>query len=241
MRQQHTSNRFIPSQPTHAFAILLCLSAAPALAQETASAQEPSALHGFSMAGSYSNVDSAVTLGYRLRLPSGVQLGLEARHAPSREAYIDGFPGTGGSAQYGTLRALVPLASAGPLTIGFGANLGLRSLSVRSSLGPDSSSLAVTSELGLLAHLPLSSLLTLRAGWLQVTSFQTKPGFAVDALGQVMVLGVTAPVTDSLQLFADLETGGLFGYDGDGGKYLTRGTLGARLVLGGAARRWTAF
>jgi len=240
MRQQYTSNRFIPSRLTHAFAILLCLSAAPALAQEPAAAQEPSSLHGFSMAGSYSNVDSALTLGYRLRLPSGVQLGLEARHAPSREAYIDGFLGTGGSAQHGTFRALVPLASAGPLTIGFGANLGLRSLSVRNSL-PDSSSLAVTSELGLLAYLPLSSRLTLRTGWLQVTSFQTKPGFAVDALGQVMVLGVTAPVTDSLQLFADLETGGLFGYDGDGGKYLTRGTLGARLVTGGAARRWTAF
>ncbi|HEX8705187.1 MAG TPA: hypothetical protein VF815_40525 [Myxococcaceae bacterium] len=237
MRQTNTT----PSLLSSTLALLLCLTAAPALAQQSPPTQEPSSLHAFTLGGSYSNVDSAVTLGYWLRLPSGVQLGLDARYAPSRQAYIDGFLGTGGSARYGTLRALVPVASAGPLTVGFGANLGLRSLAVKSSAGPDSSSLTFTSELGLLAYLPVSSRLTLRAGWHQVTSFQTRPGFDVDAMGQVLVLGATAPVSRGVQLFADLETGGLYGYDGDGGKYLTRGTLGVRLVLDGAASRWTTF
>jgi hypothetical protein len=215
--------------------LLLC-GAAPALAEE------PSTLHAFNLAGAYSNVDSAAILGYRLRLSNGLQLGAEVRYAPSRRSYIDGFATTGGAARYGTLRALVPLASSGPLELGLGTTLGVRALSVDTTPGPDRDSLALTSEIGPVAHLRLTRGLTLRAGWLQVTTLQTRPNTAVDALGQVLLLGATAPVTDTVQLYADFETGGLFGYDGDGGKYLTRGLIGARWVLGGAARRWmTAF
>jgi hypothetical protein len=232
-------------------ALLLC-GAAPALAEEPAfqapasAASAPrdgaSTRHAFNLGGAYSNVDAAAILGYRLRLSGGLQLGAEVRYAPSRRSYIDGFATTGGAGRYGTLRALVPLASSGPLELGLGTTLGVRSLAVDTTTGLDKSSLAFTSEIGPGAHLQLTRGLTLRAGWLQVTNLQTRPNTALDALGQVLLLGATAPVTDTVQLYADFETGGLFGYDGDGGKYLTRGIVGARWVLGGAARDWmTAF
>lgn len=216
------------------------LSTVPARAEQPSPAEPhtPSTQHAFILAGGYSSVDATALLGYRLGLAGGVQLGLEVRHAPSRQGYIDGFAATGGSAQYGTLRALFPLAASGPLELGLGTSLGVRRLAANASAGPERTSLAFTSEVGPIAHLQLSPALTLRAGWLQVTHLQTAPSTSLDAMGQVLVLGAMAPVTDSLQLYADLETGGLFGYDGDGGKYLTRGTVGARLMLGGAARRW---
>ena len=64
---------------------------------------------------------------------------------------------------------------------------------------------------------------------------QRSPSVATETLGQLLLGGVTLAVTDDVQVHLRLETGGLYGFDGDGAKVLTRATVGVRLVPGQAA------
>lgn len=61
--------------------------------------------------------------------------------------------------------------------------------------------------------------------------------FDLDWLRDFADLSLVVAATDDLQLAVLGETGGLYGYDGDGGKYAAR--LGVSLrVVPGAAKSW---
>jgi hypothetical protein len=51
-----------------------------------------------------------------------------------------------------------------------------------------------------------------------------------------MLTGLGVALSDSLFLRADVESGGVFGFDGDGTKYETRASVAVRWVSGALAR-----
>ena len=197
--------------------------------------------HAVSLQLTGSNFDSGASLGYRTRFRGGAQLGIEARALAAREAYVDGFAATGGYSVAGLAIGMLPMVQAGPLDLHLRASVGGRSLKVDETTGPRERSFTLVSEVGPVVNVRVSQDLTLRTGWLAITNFQLSPRFDSEALGQVLLAGAVMPLTPDLQLHADVETGGLFGFDGDGGKYVLRGSVGARWVLGGSARSWLSF
>lgn len=196
--------------------------------------------HAFSVNGALSLTDSHGTVGYQLRTEGGWQLGAQVRVAAPRSGFINGYPTTGGVAPSAAINALAPLTEVGPLQLSLALQLGLLGLFADTSVGPDTRSLVLLSRLGPLASIRLADAVALRAGWNLVVNVQLSPAGDVDALGQLLVLGAVVHLNRSLSVWVDVETGGLFGYSGDGGKYVLRGTLGLRLVLGEGAP-WNTF
>lgn len=188
-----------------------------------------------------SNFDAGGGLAWRFRFAGGAQLGLDGRALSVRSAYLDGYAAQRGDAFTGAGQVLLPLVQMGPLEIHLRASLGAKALRVDESAGPHRRSTTLLGDVGPIVNVRLAPGLGLRTGWLAITHFQLTPGFDVEALGQVLLAGAVVPLSDDVQLHADVETGGTFGFDGDGGKYLVRGTVGARWVLGGAARSWLSF
>jgi hypothetical protein len=207
----------------------LLLAAAPVLVAWPAYATDLQ--HGLSLSGAASSVDARGELGYRVRSSGGWQLGVGLAVARPSEAYISGYPARGGRALYGAVLGVAPLLELGPLELTGFLSLGGRALTGTSTRAPDSSSFALTTRLGPVAAVHLTDSWSLRAGWLNVFDLQLRPDTAADAIGFVLLAGLSVAPAASLHLYADLETGGLVGYDGDGAKYLTRGTLGARWLF----------
>jgi hypothetical protein len=203
-------------------------------------APTPTTHHSASAAGGLSPADTAVELAYRLRLRSELQLGLSARGSFVRTGFVDGFRASNGRSVSGLALVMVPLARRGRLSIDFRGALGARTSDFDESAAPDSVSFVIPSQLGVIANVSFPSV-TLRAGWMNVVDVAVAPKGAIDTLGQLLLLGAAVPVSDSLQLYADGETGGVFGYDGDGAKYVTRAAFGLRWVSGQGARTWTNF
>ena len=104
---------------------------------------------------------------------------------------------------------------------------------------PTDRATSLLTRVGPIASVRVADALAVRAGWLTLTHMQLSPGGDLEALGQALTAGVVYGATPELQLYADLETGGLVGFDGDGSKLLLRGAVGLRWVLGGEA--WTTF
>lgn len=194
----------------------------------------PSTWHAVGLAAGVSNVDASLTGAYRLGLAGGWQLGIETTLSRKREAYISGRQLDQGTAVYGTTLGMIPLVQRGPLSMHLRLGAGLRRLEGKGPQAPRDTSLALTTELGPVANLTVTPGFTVRTGFLNVLNLQLDPTGDIDALGQVLFFGVNKALGTSMQIHADLETGGLFGYDGDGGKYLVRGLIGLRYVPGAA-------
>ncbi|HEU4404358.1 MAG TPA: hypothetical protein VFS43_03615 [Polyangiaceae bacterium] len=214
--------------------------AAPASAPPTSA--PAGTLHALGVQGGWSNVDAGAGLSYRVRLPGGTQFGLDARYASLREGYISGYAVESGAALAGSAVAMIPWARFGPVDLDVRLSAGARALDADETRSPDRSSTALTTDFGPVVNVHAAPWLTLRTGWLNVVNLQLAPATDLDALGQIVLAGVAVPVGDRLLAHADFETGGLFGYDGDGGKYLTRVSVGLRWVLGeSGGRPWTTF
>ncbi len=220
--------------------------AAPFLVGEPPAPSPPDAAagvgHAIGAQGSWSNVDAGAGLSYRVRFAGGWQLGLDARYASLRQGYISGYPVERGTALAGSALAMIPWARSGPLELDLRLAAGGRALDADETLSPERRSTTLTTEFGPVVNVHAAPWLTVRAGWLNVVNLQLAPSTDLDALGQLLLAGVAVPVGDRLLAHADFETGGLLGYGGDGGKYLTRVSVGLRWVLGGSdARPWTTF
>jgi hypothetical protein len=207
----------------------------------TAPPDTPGLAHALSVSGGLSGTDAQGTIGYRLRSPGGWQLGAELSLASSRDTFISGYAAEGGLAYAGSAIGLAPLLEVGPLELSLAAHLGLRALVADQSVGPDTRATTLLSRFGPVASVRLAESVALRAGWLNVVNVQLSPTADLEALGQVVMLGLVTRVADQVSLFADFETGGVLGFDGDGTKLLARGTVGVRWILDGDAARWTNF
>jgi hypothetical protein len=201
----------------------------------------PEISQSLSINAGLSSTDAHGAIGYRLRSSGGWQIGAELRIAGSREAFISGFAADGGAAGAVTLIGAAPLVEVGPLELALVTHLGARVLDATRASGPDDRATLFTSRLGPIASIALGEHVALRAGWLNVVNLQLAPSTDLEALGQVVTLGAAAAISDELQAYVDFETGGFLGFDGDGTKYLNRGTVGLRWMFSGARSDWTNF
>ena len=189
------------------------------------------------VAGALSPAEARVRLGWRQRWASGLQAGAEVRLGSAQALYLDGWPVDGGTTLGALGQLSLPLAHSGPVALDLRIDGGPTLLAADEATPSGARSLGARLEVSPLATVALREGLAGQLGWTLVTGLQLQPGFAVDALGQVLVAGGVVALSDSLQLSVRGETGGLYGYNGDGGKYLVRGGVGLRWIPG-SADRW---
>lgn len=229
-----------PPKPAATLTAALALAAlgpAPALADDAVH-------HALELAGGVSNFEQHGRLRYRARLARGVQLGLSTRHGSVREHFVAGYAVDEGYLGEHRLELLVPVYDDGELWWGVELAPG-----VRHYLGPEDQradldrGVAVVFDAAVLANVRLDRTWTVQAGVRIPFSLEITPAVVNDVVGGLLVGGATVAVSDRFQLFGQLETGGLFGADGDGAKFLLRGTAGARVLFGAGApaRDWTTF
>lgn len=208
------------------------LAVASSLASTTAHA-EP-AQHSLGVGAGVSNFDHAIArIDYRVLLPRGTRWTVDIRGASVDRTYIDGFEARGGSSLRGFGAVEAPLLHEGPLTLGLRAGAGARVN--RADRGPETESVAALAELGMIGRVRASSALELHAGVSSPLSVQLDPAVNNDITGALLVGGLEWRVTDRIALTADVESGGIFGSDGNAGKFLLRGFVGARFAFDEAA------
>jgi hypothetical protein len=182
-----------------------------------------------------------VGLGYAMRLPSEVQLGVDLGALGVRDGYVEGYAVSGGSLLRGAAHVTLPMWSRGGLSLGLRIAAGVRALSAEAPSNRARESLVFTSDIGPVAAARLSDAWSLRAGWSLVYDMALSPSVDTEAQGARVWFGAAAALRDDLQLFADVSATGAVGYDGDGAKFLLAGTLGLRWLPGGGARTWRLF
>ena len=178
------------------------------------------------------------TLSARAHLDSSLQVGVYLRGQQVSGAFIDGWPVTEGTATSGLLGLTLPLVAGDALRLDVEVESGLRTLQATQTQAEASQSLTLIADLGPVATLAVQDGLAIRLGWMQLTHLQVQPGSALDAQGSLLRGGVVFAPTPDLQLAIDGQTGGVFGFDGDGGKYLAQVGAQVRWVPGAAAS-WT--
>ncbi len=214
--------------------VLALACARPAAAQ--------SVTHALSLSASASTAHyGGGDLGYALRLPRGVQLGVTLGGSASREGFVDGYEVRDGSLLRGAAQVTVPLWVRGDLSLGLRVTSGVRALSADAPANRARDSVVWTNDIGAVGAARLSDVWSLRAGWSLVFDTAVAPTVDTDAQGARLWFGAAATLRDDLQLFADVSASGVVGYDGDGAKFLLAGTLGLRWLPGGGARDWRLF
>lgn len=187
-------------------------------------------------------------LVYRFRTSKGPQIGLEAGGGYGRRVFIAGFAGEDARIFRSRLTVLAPVWQVEGLTFALEVKAGVRRTwdaeplegSVPGSL-PNTSSTATEFELGLLSYVEFDPRLLLRVGVVSPVSVQLDPEITNDVAGVLLTAGVHGRVGRRWWLFGELTSGGIFGSDGDAGKFLVGGTLGARVVFGREPEDWRVF
>lgn len=197
--------------------------------------------HGISVAARLGNPGYGGAVGYRLRLARGVQVGLEVEGVFAPEAFIGGLATERNAVVAGRVPLLVPVLRTRRLTMALALVPGVRATRSYRSGPAEADGLSVTLHIGAFAYLRAAPRLTWMAGVDNPVSIQVDPIVDVDQLGTLLVTGPVVPISDRWSWFATVEAGGIFGSDGDAGKFLVRGTTGLRLVFGASARSWRAF
>lgn len=180
-------------------------------------------------------------LGYRARLRRGVGLGLELEGLYDPEAVLGGYS----TEQNGFVNARVPVfipALRSPtLTMAVLVAPGVRfARSGDPGFGPDQS-VAVTLETGVFGYLHATPRLTWMLGVDLPLAIQVDPITDVSEIGTLLATGPVVTLGRHVNLFATVDAGGLFGSNGDAGKFLVRGTAGVRVHWGVGAADWTAY
>jgi hypothetical protein len=172
-------------------------------------------------------------LDTRLRLRGGQQLGLAISGQASSVGYLDGYRAQGVATSEAGFIALLPFARARAVEMDVRLATGLRYLRDTGTQDtPHPSALRSVSELGCLAHVRLDERHLLRAGALIVVELQTQPSTALADQMQLITFGIARALSPDVLLYATVEGGGTFGFDGDNGKTVLRGALGLRLPFG---------
>lgn len=222
--------------PTRSILLVLALATPNAYAEPV----EPGLAVGLS--GALSAAEPRLTAQGRWRAPSSAWLGAELRLGDARALYLDGWPVSEGRTLTALIGGSAPLVTQGGASIDLQVAGGLRTLSAEVPTPAEAAGTVIPEqswgwvmEVSPIGTLPLGERGAAQLGWTVIFSQQRSPSVATEALGQVLVGGYTLAVTDDVQVHLRLETGGLYGFDGDGAKVLTRATAGVRLVPGQAA------
>ncbi|MEM9458454.1 MAG: hypothetical protein AAGF11_30030 [Myxococcota bacterium] len=180
-------------------------------------------------------------VGYRARFRRGVGLGLEVEGLYDPEAVLGGYATEHNGFVNARVPVFIPAVRSSALTMAVLVAPGVRfARSVDPGYGPDQS-LAVTLEPGVFAYLHATPRLTWMLGVTMPVAIQVDPITDVAELGTLVATGPVVTLGRHVNLFATVDTGGLFGSDGDAGKFLIRGTAGVRIHWGVGAADWTAY
>ena len=217
------------------------LAAAITAVAGAARAETPGITHALGVEAGGSNADLGGGLSYAMRFPGGVQLGLAGRAGTPLEAYVSGYRVEGGAYARGALLLALPLWQGDSTEIGLSIVSGARGLWATEPDSVARTSMAWTNEIGPIVAVHAAPWLTIRAGWLAIYHMQLDPTFDTDAMGARLYAGPAFHLSDRVQVFAEASGAGVVGYDGDGGKWVLSGTLGARFLFGSGARAWRLF
>ncbi len=226
--------RVLAKASATALALAALFGAAPAFATEESprASVEAAALASGSGAGR----GLGVLLGARLHSRAGAQLGFAVAGQALELAYLGGQTATGLMAGEATLLGLLPLLRASSLELDFRLATGvryLRDLGVHDT--PHTSSLRSVTELAWLAHVRLDRRHLLRAGVLIALELETTPTMALADQMQLLSVGLGRAIAPNVALMAAVEAGGSYGFDGDNGKAVLRGSLALRVAFDGDA------
>lgn len=221
-----------PLAPVWALPVALWLTAAPATANEATPLR---AAAGVAAVGS--TAGGGLSLDVRLVLNGGAQLGLGVSGQALRVAYFGGQTVHGAAGGEAAFILLLPTWRRSGFELDLRMSTGLRYLGdVGALAGPHGSAQRSVTELSYLAHVRLAESYQLRAGAALVVEVETTPTVAVADQMQLLTVGLGRVLYPSLLLYANVEAGGTYGFDGDNGKTVLRGSLGLRLPFGADAR-----
>lgn len=190
------------------------------------------------VAGSASNTDTRLSVAYRHRFESGVQLGAVATGGFAWDAYIVGYAATDEALGALAIESRFPVLTRSRLRFHLAVDLGVRRI-----FGDDgqptgsTGSWAVEARAGMLGQARMGRGAVRFGVWVPF-SIEVAPEVVNDAQGALLSLGGSWPLSERARVFADFETGGLFGSNGDALKFLARGTVGVQLIFGTSTSEW---
>lgn len=186
-----------------------------------------------------STADRTVGLTGRLRFDRGWQIGVRGVGAQVTEGFVDGFA-VDGTRFAGTLGLTVPLIRLDTVQVDVEVDLGAQRLQPEAGSSIDDVGVAIIADLSPMVTLPVGESGAVRLGWKNVFHQQVSPSSALDAQGALIRAEGVLAVSEDLQLTLGGATGGVFGFGGDGGKYLAGAHAAVRWVPG-HARTWKNF
>jgi len=186
------------------------------------------------------NAGYGLTLGYRHRTRRGIAFGLDGEGVYLPSAYIGGFAVERDLRLAARVPVQFPVYDGARLTMAVTGAPGLRWTRTFDDTAPERISIGITADLGAFAYLHQERL-SWMAGIDNTFSFQVVPIQDVDLVGTLLATGPIVPITDRVHWFATIEGGGVFGSNGDAGKFFLRGTTGIRAFFGPAGSSWRAF
>jgi len=195
----------------------------------------------FTFAARVGNPGYGALLGYRLRVRHGIGMGVELEAGFAPLAYIGGYPTHDDAVIRARAPLFFPVHRSQRLTMALGFAPGVRVVRSASPGFASRRGVTITADIGAYAYVHAHARLTWLLGFELPVGIQIDPITDVDTIGTLLVTGPVVPLGERSSWYATLEGGGLFGSDGDAGKFLVRGTTGIRVVLGASARRWRSF
>lgn len=189
-----------------------------------------------------SNEGGGLGVDARLRLPRGSQLGVVVASDYLETAHVGGLVTHGAATAEVRLLALVPLVRSPRLELDLRLSSGFRFLrDVGTPVTNGRDATRSSTELALLAHVPLGERLLLRVGAVIVIELEIRPTTALADQMQLLTLGLGAALGPRALLYGTVDAGGSYGFDGDNGKVVVRAELGLRIPLGDGASARTPF
>lgn len=205
-------------------------------------ADRPPPDHALSAVAELAPAEPRARVEWRTQLPNNVQLGVSGQAGLAHGLYLDGWPVEGGRSFTALLSGSAPLVHEDRVQLDLQLETGPRLLLPSAPVGGGlDRSLALAIGLRPLATMAVNDALDVQLGWTARFDLQLDPAPVPDALGQLLLAGAVVHLGPHLDLALRAETGGLFGYGGDGAKYAARGGLGLRWFPGGADRRFSNF
>lgn len=179
--------------------------------------------------------------GYRARFRRGLGLGLEIEGLYDPEAVLGGHATARNGFVTARVPVFIPAIRSGTFTFAVLVAPGVRiGFAGEPGFGPDRS-VALTMEAGVFGYVHMSRRLTWMLGLDMPVAIQVDPITDLSEIGQLLTTGPVVNLTPRVNLYATVDAGGLFGSDGDAGKFLVRGTAGVRLHWGVGAAEWMAY
>lgn len=228
MRNQHGRWRW------PALALAYALAATMWGAAEVHASETAAPVFGVAALGSNAGAGLSADAGWRFA--GGQQLGIAVVGEGLGTAHLGGRVARGVSASDARAFTLLPLLTARAFELDLRLASGVRYLRDLGALESHRDALRSTTELALLAHVDLGERYLLRTGVLLGFDLELSPTTSLADQAQSLTLGVGRVLGASTLLYASVDAGGSYGFDGDNGKAILRGALGLRFPLGGDAR-----